>query len=112
VRDYSERSFAVEDGELVMHAAPQAGRPYSQRCPLAAFQAVALELDDASAGLTREDLRQRTGLPWCQVAVALWFLDERSIIDRKGKRGGRYVPATEAVVEDALTEYHALREGA
>ena len=111
--DYTTINFAVENGELVMHAvARSTGKPYRHACPLASFEAIAHALDEAPDGLTREALRERTGLAWSRIAVALLFLDERSIIDRKGKRGRLCIPATEAVHLDAMTEYHALREGA
>jgi hypothetical protein len=112
VRDYATATFTVEDGELVMHAAPKVGRPYRHACPLASFEAVAHAIDEAPQGITREQLRERTGLAWTRIAVALNFLDERSIIDRTGKRGRLCIPSSGAVHLDALTEYHALREGA
>jgi hypothetical protein len=110
VRDYATAIFSVEDGELVMHVAPKEGKPYRHACPLASFEAVAHAIDEAPAGITRDQLRERTGLAWTRIAVALNFLDERSIIDRRGKRGRLCIPASGTVHLDALTEYQALRE--
>ena len=111
---FANITFSVEDGHLVMRAvARSTGRPYRHACPAASFEAVAHELDAAGpGGLTREVLRRRTGLPWSRIRVALLFLDERTVLNRRGRRGGVYVPATPAVHLDAMTEYHALREGA
>jgi hypothetical protein len=110
--DYSNIAFAVEDGHLVMTARPRSGgEPYRHTCPLASYQDVAHAIEAAgSAGLTREQLHERTGIAWTRINVAIVFLDERSIITRAGKRGRLVVPASRTLVEDALTEYHALRE--
>jgi hypothetical protein len=115
--DYTNIAFAVEDGCLVMTAKPrpQAHRRgdgvYRHTCPLESFTEVAHAIEAAgSAGLTREELHDQTGIAWTRINVALVFLDERSIITRAGKRGRLVVPASRSLVEDALTEYHALRE--
>ncbi|MBX3377500.1 MAG: hypothetical protein KF678_10920 [Phycisphaeraceae bacterium] len=111
--DYTNLIFAVENDELVMYAvAKSTGKPYRHTCPQASFEAVACALEEAPDGLTRDQLREGTGLAWSRIAVALLFLDERSIIERKGRRGQLCIPATEAVLLDAMTEYHAVREGA
>lgn len=112
MRDYATTTFTVEEGGLVMNAAPPSGRPYRHACPLESFEAVAHALDDAAEGTTIVQLREQTGLPWTRIAVSLCFLHERSIIERRGRRGRLIIPATEAVHLDAITEYHALREGA
>jgi hypothetical protein len=46
-------------------------------------------------------------IPHTQVDVALAFLNERGIIERRGRRN---FPASAAVHIDAMTEWHALRE--
>ncbi|QYU66573.1 hypothetical protein J4558_16530 [Leptolyngbya sp. 15MV] len=111
--DLATASFSVEDGRLVLHAlARTTGKPYRHTCPLESFEVVAHELDAAGPqGLTRVDLHDRTGVPWTRINVALLFLYERSIVERAGSRGRLYVPASATVFEDAMTEYHALREG-
>jgi len=109
--DFANVTFGVEDGHLVMDALARTGRRYRHTCPLESFEAVARELDAAGPrGLTRADLHERTGIAWTRIQVALLFLDERSIVAHAGRRGRIYTPATAAVLEDAMTEYHALLE--
>jgi hypothetical protein len=110
--DYANLAFAVEDGCLVMTARPRSGgEPYRHTCPLASYQEVAHAIEDAGeAGLSREELHERTGIAWTRINVAIVFLDERSIVTRAGKRGRLVVPASGTLVEDAMVEYHALRE--
>ncbi|HMN41163.1 MAG TPA: hypothetical protein PKE29_09985 [Phycisphaerales bacterium] len=111
--DLATVTFSIDDGRLVVRATARGtGRPYRHTCPLESFETVAHELDAAgSQGLTRVDLHERTGIPWTRINVAVLFLYERSIIDRTGRRGRLYVPASATVFEDAMTEYYALREG-
>jgi hypothetical protein len=111
--DLATVTFSIDDGRLVLQAtARRTGTPYRHTCPLESFEAVAHGFDAAgSRGLTRVELHERTGIPWTPINVAIVFLYERSIIDRTGSRGRLYVPASAAVFEDAMTEYHALREG-
>jgi hypothetical protein len=109
--DLANVTFHVEDGCLAMSAVARGGKPYRHACPLASFTAVAHELDAAGTnGITREQVHARTGIPWTRINVAITFLYERSIVERAGRRGRLYVPASGSIVEDALTEYHALRE--
>lgn len=110
--DFANVNFSVEDGHLVMDALARTGKRYRHTCPLESYEAVAREVDAAGPqGLTRTDLHERTGIPWTRIQVALLFFDERSIVDRSGRRGRLFIPASTAVFEDAMTEYHALREG-
>ena len=109
--DLANVTFGVEDGCLVMSAVARGGTPYRHACPLESFVLVAHELDAAGQqGITREQVHDRTKIPWTRINVAITFLFERSIVERFGRRGRLYVPASGTVVEDALTEYHALRE--
>ena len=112
ITDFANVSFGVEDGHLVMRAvARSTGKPYRHACPRADLEAVAHALDQARPdGLTRESLHEATGLPWTRLNVAVLFLFERSIVERAGRRGARYVPACAGVHLDAMTEYHALCE--
>ena len=59
------------------------------------------------AGFTLEALVERETLPFTQVAVALAFLKERSIIETRYRRN---YAATDSVHLDAMTEFHALAE--
>jgi hypothetical protein len=110
--DYTNIAFAAEDGYLVMTARPvSGGEPYRHTCPLESYAEVAHAIEAAGqAGLSREELHERTGIAWTRINVALVFMDERSVITRAGKRGRLVVTASQTLVEDAMVEYHALRE--
>jgi len=112
ITDFTDITFAVDDGHLVMTAvAMTSRRPYRHTCPAVSYAAVAHALAEAGAGgITRADLHEKTGLPWTRIQVALLFLFERSIVERDGPRGRLYVPASATLFEDAMIEYHALRE--
>ncbi len=49
-------------------------------------------------------------VPWTQAAVAVAFLKRRSAIMPTVRR--KHVAASSGVFEDAMIEWHALREGA
>ena len=101
--------YAVADGYLVRTVERPGGRTYAHRCPLAAFDAVALAVADAPpGGTTMGDLARGLGLPDTQANVALEFLKDRGVAVRAGRR--RTVPASACAYEDALVEYHAVRE--
>lgn len=109
--DFANATFAVDDGYLVMTALPRSGKRYRHTCSMANFQKVAEEVGAAGPdGLTRDALQERTQVPWSQIQVAINFLDERSIVEHKGRRGRLIAPGTADLLLDALTEYHALRE--
>lgn len=112
ITDFTNIIFGVEDGHLVMTVVPRTSRrPYRHTCPLASYEAVAHALAEAGpGGVTRANLHERTGLPWTRIQVALLFLLERSIVERAGRRGRLYVPASTTLFEDAMAEYHALHE--
>lgn len=110
--DFTNVAFSVDDGNLIMDAQARAGHPYRHTCPLESLTAIAHAIEAAGkGGVSREDLHERTGIAWTRINVALVFLDERSIVERAGKRGRLVVLASRTLVEDALVEYHALREG-
>jgi hypothetical protein len=113
ITDFTNITFTVEDGHLVMTAvAGTSAAPYRHACPLASYEAVAHALAEAGpGGITRAGLHERTGIPWTRIQVALLFLLERSIVERAGRRGRLYVPASRVLFESAMVEYHALREG-
>jgi hypothetical protein len=110
ITDFSNVAFTVEDGHLVMSAvARTTGKPYRHACPLASFEAVAHAIDEAGKeGITREAIHERTQIPWTRISVALLFMYERGCVERAGRKGRLYVPASTFVFEDAMTEYHAL----
>jgi len=96
---------------LIRDAVPRTtGNPYRHSCSLAAFETVAHAIGEAGdKGFTLFSLQAATGLPFTQVATAMAFLRERGIVEVRF--GRRTFPATVAVHLDAMTEYHALREG-
>ncbi|MBI5864844.1 MAG: hypothetical protein HZB38_10105 [Planctomycetes bacterium] len=104
-------SFAAEDGHLVRRVIPRRGQPYEHRCPLAAFEQIAHAAEELGAqGFTLESLlkyERNAGrdVTFTNVAVALAFLRERSILDVRYRRN---YAATDAVHLDAMTEFHAL----
>lgn len=109
--DETSDVFTVEDGYLVRRVVPRRGTPYEHRCPLDAFEAVAHEIDAMRPErFCLDDLQRRTGLPHSQVNVAFAFLKERGSVVPSG-RAKKHAAAAVDVYLDAMTEYHALREG-
>ncbi|MBS0198271.1 MAG: hypothetical protein JSR77_16080 [Planctomycetes bacterium] len=104
-------TFTVADGYLVRSVVPRRGTPYQHRCTLANYQAVAYAIEDLKGGpTTLEQLAAATGLPNTQVNVAFAFLKERGCV--VPAHGRRHKAASSVLFEDAMTEYHALREEA
>lgn len=106
----ANETFAVEDGFLVRRVTPRRGEPYEHRCPLEALEEVAYTIDEQEQAFTLAELQAATELPFTQVAVALAFLKERGCLIPA--HGRKHKPASNDVYLDAMTEYHALREGA
>lgn len=103
-------TFRHEDGHLVRTVTGAGGRSYTHRCSLAAYETVAHAMDETpaeGAGTTMETIARAEDLPFTQVDVALAFLHERGIIDRRHRRN---YPASRSVHLDAMVEWHALRE--
>ena len=114
-------TFEVFDDHLVRQVVPVRGQPYEpcpersrrNRCPRAAFEQIshaAEELGDQGLPLDAVvEYERQAGrdVTFTQVAVALAFLRERSILDVRYRRN---YAATDAVHLDAMTEYHALAE--
>jgi len=105
-----DETFAVEDGILVRRVVPARGTPYEHRCPADAFENIAWAVDEHGGHFTLEELQRVTELPFTQVAVALAFLKERGCV--LPAHGRKHKAASGAAHLDAMTEYHALREGA
>lgn len=59
------------------------------------------------AGVVLEPLARSLDRPYTQVNVALEFLKERGVVTTRARRN---YPASNFAIEDALIEYHALRE--
>ncbi|MCC6909684.1 MAG: hypothetical protein IT430_17245 [Phycisphaerales bacterium] len=112
-------SFIVEGptGVLVRRVEPRRGQPYEHICTKAVLEDVASAIDCLEgAAFTIESIIQvisggvaaRTP-PFTQVAVAVAFLKERGCVAPARQR--KHAAATDDVYLDAMTEYHALREG-
>ena len=102
-------AFAVDDARFLVRAVvPKKGEPYEHRCPEEAFEAVAHAVAEATSPFNLEDLRQAADVNWTQAAVAFAFLKERGVVVPAGGRDHAAVSATP--FEDAMVEYHALRE--
>jgi DNA-binding IclR family transcriptional regulator len=74
------------------------------------YEKVAWALEETPAegdGTGIEEIALKENLPHTQVHVALQFMDERGLVDRRHRRN---YPATPAVHLDAMLEWHALRE--
>lgn len=103
-------TFVVEDGHLVRKVIPRRGEPYEHRCPLASYEQIAHAIEETGeAGFTLMSLAEAEDLPSTQVAVALAFLKERSIVETRYRRNH---PASSATHLDAMIEYHALAHDA
>jgi hypothetical protein len=114
-----EETFAVDahSGSLLRRVTPRRGAPYEHACTKAVYDDVAYAIEQlGNASFTIEDVRLKAGggdeeqaPPWTQVTVAVAFLKERGCIVPARER--KHIAATDFVYEDALIEYHALREG-
>ncbi len=113
-----DESFIVyaASGALLRRVVPRRGKPYEHMCTKQVYDDVAYAIEQmGNAAFTMEDIRAKAGggdeasmPPWSQVAVAVAFLKERSCIVPARER--KHVAASDFVYEDALIEYHALRE--
>jgi hypothetical protein len=103
-------AFAVDDGFLVRRVAPARGTPYEHRCSADAFENIAWAIEEHQGPFTLNELQRVTELPFTQVAVALAFLKERGCITPV--HGRKHKAASAGLHLDAMTEFHAQREGA
>ncbi len=111
-------TFVVDaaSGALLRRVVPRRGKPYEHMCTKQVYDDVAYAIEQmGNAAFTMEDIRAKAGggdeanmPPWSQVATAIAFLKERSCIVPARER--KHVAASDFVYEDALIEYHALRE--
>ncbi|MAY74848.1 MAG: hypothetical protein CMJ31_09090 [Phycisphaerae bacterium] len=101
--------FRVDDhGALVRTSIAADDHRYEHRCSLDTLQAVTHHFDGGDSD--QRTLNQIVGVErvaWTQAAVALAFLKERGIVERRddinhAASGDCYL--------NAMTEYHALRE--
>ncbi len=111
-------TFIVDgpSGALLRRVIPKRGTPYEHACTKQVYDDVAYAIEQmGNAAFTMEDVRAKIGEgeesgnpPWSQVAVAVAFLKERSCV--VPARNRKHIAASDFVYEDALIEYHALRE--
>jgi len=111
-------TFLVDgpSGALLRRVVPRRGTPYEHACTKQVYDDVAYAIEQmGNASFTMEDIRAKAGggdesnmPPWSQVAVAIAFLKERSCI--VPARNRKHIAASDFVYEDAMIEYHALRE--
>jgi len=106
--------FTVADDHLVRSVIPsrRRGEPYEHRCPRTSYEEIAHTIDAISnepgdPGFTLEELAEAASMPSTQTAVALAFLKERSCVITRYRRN---YAASRCVFEDAMIEFHALRE--
>jgi len=106
-----DETFIIEDGALIRRVVPRRGTPYEHTCTEQIYKDVAwiIELLGA-ATFTGEMIRDRIDAPHTQVMTAMAFLKERGCVVPARER--RHRAASDFVYEDALIEWHALREGA
>lgn len=108
ITTHDRESFEVEEGHLVRRVTPRRGQPYAHRCTKATYEQVAWAIDAlGDERFTLQSLMKAEDLPSSQVATALAFLRERSIIDVRYRK---HYATTASVHLDAMTEYHALAE--
>ena len=108
-REQIERFSIDRTGYLVRSVVPKRGKPYEHTCTKEVYDDVAYAIEQMGAStFTGEAIRDRIDAPFSQVATALAFLKERGCIVPARQR--RHQAASDYVYEDALIEWHALRE--
>ncbi len=107
-----DETFIIEEGGVLFRrVTPRRGVPYEHTCTEQVYKDVAFAIEQLGAAtFTGEMIRAQLDAPHTQVFTALAFLKERSCI--VPAREKRHRAASDFVYEDALIEWHALREGA
>ena len=103
-------TFRLQDGCLVRTISGPDGRVYIQRCSLKVFETVAWVIEETpndGDGVVLAEIVSAEDVPHTQADIALAFLNERGIIDRRHRRN---YPASTSVHLDAMCEWYALRE--
>jgi len=104
-----DETFTIEDGALIRRVVPRHGTPYEHACTKQIYDDVAYAIEQLGvATFTGEMIRDRIDAPHTQVMTAIAFLKERGCIVPARER--RHRAASDFVYEDALIEWHALRE--
>ena len=110
-RSQREVRFEVQRGHLVRHVKLKDGRSYSHRCTLAALQEVAWTIEErADSGVTTNELWEALpDVPCTQASLALAFMKDRGCVVTESRR---CYPASGALFEDVMIEFHVLIEAA
>lgn len=105
-----DETFSIPFDRLVRRVVPRKGAIYEHVCTKQVYDdvAFAIELEEGGA-FTGEEIRSKIDAPFTQVVVAMAFLKERGCI--KPVQGRRFQAACATIFEDAMIEWHALREG-
>lgn len=105
-------TFRIENGVLIRSVVPRRGKggAYEHACTEGVFKDVAFAIEQRGGGaFTTEDIRAAIESPFTQTNVAMMFLLERGCIERGRNRTLR--ASEHYAYEDALIEYHALKDG-
>lgn len=104
-------TFGIDGETLLRFVEPRRGKPYRHTCTLEIFNDLALTIETyRGSPFIGDDLVKSMGAPHSQVFTALAFLRERGCIVASYGRASR--AADGFIYEDAMIEWHALREGA
>ena len=100
--------YTVIDGNFLRRTTTLSdGTAYTHHCPRGIYEAVAYAMEDGK-GHTGSETAETLDLPYSAVDVAFQFMKDRGIIETRHRR--RSFGASKCVFEDAMLEFHALRE--
>lgn len=103
--------WEVEPGSvLAHHVTLDDGSTYTHRCRLETFTEVLHTINEHDGPINTGILWSKVDAPKTQISTALAFLKERSCLNPGVHR--RHQIAVKHIVEDGLTEFHALKEKA
>jgi hypothetical protein len=98
-----------DDGSLRRTVLLSDGTTYTHHCARDVYESVAYAMEDGQ-GHTAQELSRALDEPFTQVDVAFQWMKERGVIETGHKRLS--YAASRCVYEDAMSEYHALKERA
>mgnify|MGYP005840176199 CR=1 FL=1 len=81
-------------------------KSYKHSCTRDTFESICLDIEDVNGGFTGEDIQNKGDYPFSQVSTAMAFLEERGIIETRG----RMRIAVGPVHLYGMMEFHALHE--
>lgn len=107
-RERRDITYEVSRDRLIRTVTLHRGGGYQHNCTLEVYGEVAHIVEEsAKEGVTLESIADAHDLPYTQVNVALEFMKERGCLITANRRS---YPGTAHLYEDALLEYHALKE--